>query len=124
MLDPASGFDVVTAILSHHYLDPAGRREAVAACRELLAPGGVFVSFEIVRPADDAALALAKRCWAAWQVEQGRSPGEAQAHVDRLGREVFPITIEEHLALLREVGFATCGLLWFSYSQAGFWAMR
>jgi tRNA (cmo5U34)-methyltransferase len=124
VLDPASRFDVLTAILSHHYLDLAGRREAVAACRKLLAPRGVLITFENVRPADEAALAVAKRYWAAWQVDMGKSTHEAQAHVDRLGREVFPITIEENLSLLREVGFGTCGLLWFSYLQAGFWAIR
>lgn len=123
-LDPAARFEVVTAVLCHHYLDREGRRAAVAACRERLAPGGVFIAFEIVRPADEAALPLAKRYWAAYQVEMGKPPADAQAHVDRLGREVFPITLDEHLALLREVGFERCGLLWYSYLQAGVYGMR
>lgn len=117
-------FDVVTAVQSHHYLDRAGRRRAVAACRDRLAPGGLFVAFENVRPADDAGLALGKRYWAAYQMEMGKAPAEALAHVDRLGTEFFPITVEEHLALLREVGFGTTGLLWYSYLQAGVFGIR
>jgi len=32
--------------------------------------------------------------------------------------------VTEHLDLLREAGFANAGLLWFSYMQAGFWAVK
>jgi tRNA (cmo5U34)-methyltransferase len=83
-----------------------------------------LLAFENVRPADDADLALAKRYWAAYQIEMGKTPAEAQSHVDRLDREFFPISVDEHLTLLRDLGFASVGLLWFSYLQAGFYAIR
>jgi tRNA (cmo5U34)-methyltransferase len=38
--------------------------------------------------------------------------------------EYFPITIEEHLSLLREIGFEVIELLWFSYMQAGFYCQK
>ena len=37
--------------------------------------------------------------------------------------EVFPITIEEHITLLREAGFKSVDILWTSYLRAGFCAM-
>jgi len=42
----------------------------------------------------------------------------------RRGVEVFPITIEEHLKLLKECGFTSVNVLWQSYLQAGFWAIK
>ena len=41
-----------------------------------------------------------------------------------LRKTVFPITIEEHIKLLRECGFKSVDVLWTSYLQAGFWAVK
>ena len=49
---------------------------------------------------------------------------EVKRHIDRRGVEVFPITIEEHLKLLKECGFTSVNVLWQSYLQAGFWAIK
>ena len=45
-------------------------------------------------------------------------------HKERRGTEVFPITVEEHLSLLKKCGFRSVNLLWASYLQAGFWAVK
>lgn len=42
----------------------------------------------------------------------------------RRGTEVLPITIEEHLCLLKECGFKSADILWTSYMQAGFFAIK
>lgn len=45
-------------------------------------------------------------------------------HMKRRGAEVFPITIAEHIELLKSCGFKCVELLWFSYMQAGFFAIK
>ena len=49
---------------------------------------------------------------------------EVDAHIQRFGVEYFPITISEHLRLLKECGFSTVEILWVSYMQAGFYAIK
>ena len=51
-------------------------------------------------------------------------PEEVEHHINRRGVEVFPITIEEHIRLLRARGFGSFDVLWTSYLQAGFWAIK
>ena len=55
-------------------------------------------------------------------MERGKSA--AASHIKRFGVEYFPVSIEEHLSLLRETGFKSVELLWFSYLQAGFYAIK
>jgi len=57
-----------------------------------------------------------------FQMERGKSA--AASHIKRFGVEYFPVSIEEHLSLLRETGFKSVELLWFSYLQAGFYAIK
>ncbi len=57
-------------------------------------------------------------------MEQGKSLEETEKHISRYGKDYFPITIEEHLHLLRESVFRVVEMLWFSNTQAGFWAMK
>ena len=44
--------------------------------------------------------------------------------LDRRGVETHPITIEQHLEILKRSGFSSVNLLWASYLQAGFWAIK
>lgn len=69
-------------------------------------------------------MGLTKRYWHAYQIRSGKSEEEARGPIERLDRNYFPIPVTEHLQLLSETGFADAGLLWFSYMQAGFWAVR
>ena len=121
---PTGCFDVVTAIQCHHYLDPSGRRNAVAACFDRLRPGGVFVTSENVRPLSRTGLRLGLRYWRRFQEHAGKSPSEVAAQLVRLDREYFPITLEEHLRLYREAGFVAVEVLWCSYLQAAFYAVK
>jgi len=62
--------------------------------------------------------------WQCFQIGRGKSAEAAESHIKRFGIEYLPITVEEHLALLREAGFRLVELLWFSYMQAGFYAVK
>lgn len=117
-------FDVVTAIQSHHYLDKDTRRSATKRCYDALKDGGVYITFENTAPQTEEGKELALRRWERFQVTCGKTPQDARVHLARYGTEYFPITIQEHLVLLRECGFRTAELFWFSYIQAGFYAVK
>jgi tRNA (cmo5U34)-methyltransferase len=116
--------DVITAIQCHHYLDRDTRRAAVAGCYRSLAEDGLFICFENIRPTSDRAIEIGKQYWKGYQVRKGTPAADAEKHVQRLDREYFPITVVEHLELLRETGFRMAELFWYSYMQAGFFAIK
>jgi len=116
--------DVITAVLCHHYLDKDGRKNATGRCFHLLKGGGIYITFENVRPLTASGTDIALANWQRFQIEQGKSAEAAGSHIKRFGIEYFPITVEEHLALLKEAGFRVVELLWFSYIQAGFYAIK
>ncbi len=119
-----SEYDVVTAVQSHHYLGRDERKEAVGKCYQALRYGGVFVTFENIRMSSDESDAIALSRWARFLSDHGNPEEDVQMHINRRDVEVFPITIEEHITLLRECGFRSADLLWTSYLQAGFWAVK
>lgn len=115
-------FDAITAIQCHHYGDADARARAVGRCRELLAPGGVLVTFENVRAETDEGQAIQRKRWADFQRRAGRSEAEVAKHLAREGVAFFPIRVSEHLALLARSGFRTVEIVWRAYGQAGFFA--
>jgi len=116
--------DVITAVLCHHYLNGNGRKAATIKCFKLLKPGGIFISFENIRPMTGRGTEIGLANWKSFQIEHGKPVDEAEKHILRFGKEFFPITIEEHLSLLKEAGFRVVELLWYSYLQAGFYAIK
>ena len=48
----------------------------------------------------------------------------AEEHAKRFNNEYFPISVEEHLNLLKETGFKNVNLFWLSHMQAGFYAIK
>ncbi len=116
--------DVITAVLCHHYLQEKGRVEAIGKCYELLKPGGLFLTFENIRPFTPLGTDIGKTNWRNFQIAAGKSIEEADNHMLRFGAEYFPITVEQHLALLRGSGFKVVELLWYSYMQAGFYCIK
>jgi tRNA (cmo5U34)-methyltransferase len=116
--------DVITAIQCHHYLSRGERAKAVAVCYELLKENGVFITFENIRPLTEEGIVAGKRYWGDYQAARGRSAEEIKAHLARFDTEYFPVTVEEHLQLLRNTGFRTVELFWYSYMQAGFYCIK
>lgn len=115
---------VITAVLCHHYLRRPERQDAVRSCHRLLADGGLFISVENAAPDTSAGIRTGLDRWRRFQVEHGKSPADADDHARRFDRDYFPITIAEHLELLRKTGFKAAELFWFSYLQAGFYAVK
>ncbi len=117
-------FDVVTAIQVFHYFHPGDRRQAVKRCYDALKENGLFISFENIAPftADGKAINLKK--WKRYQNEHGKTEEESRKHIERYGISYFPITLEEHLKVMRDCGFRTVEVLWFSNMQAGLWGRK
>ena len=119
-----SEFDLVTAIQSHHYYDIKTREIAVKKCYEALKEGGIFMAFENIRMSAEESDAIALKRWGRFLLDHGLTPEGVKAHQARRGTEMFPITIAEHLEILKNAGFTTVDILWVSYMQAGFWAVK
>lgn len=117
-------FDVVTAVQCHHYLQADERETAVRKCYRALRDKGVFICFENIRMSTEESDGIALERWLHFLESRGNPPEDVRMHRDRRGIEIFPITIEEHIALLRKCGFSSVDLLWTSYLQAGFWAVK
>lgn len=116
--------DVITAIQSHHYLSENERYKAVKSCYDNLNENGVYVAFENIRPLTERGTEIGKEHWKRFQISKGKTVEEAENHIKRFGVEYFPITIEEHLSLLKEIGFSAVEILWYSYMQAGFYCIK
>lgn len=116
--------DVITAIQSHHYLARKEREKAINACFAILNKKGVFINFENIRPTSDEGIIIGKENWKKFQLSCSRSENTVNDHLDRFDKEYFPITIEEHLSILKKTGFSVVELFWFSYMQAGFYAIK
>lgn len=116
--------DVITAIQSHHYLSENERYKAVKSCYNNLNENGVYVAFENIRPLTEKGTEIGKEYWKRFQISKGKTVEEAENHIKRFGVEYFPITIEEHISLLKEIGFSAVELFWYSYMQAGFYCIK
>jgi len=116
--------DVITAVQCHHYLNSEGRKSATKMCYDLLREGGIYITFENIRPLTEEGIIIGKRYWGNFQLSRGRTEEEISKHLERFDTEYFPITVEEHLKLLREAGFKAVELFWYSYMQAGFYCIK
>lgn len=121
---PSDSIDVLTAIMCHHYFDNETRKKAVKNCYRMLNSGGVYITFENIRPFSEQGTKIGLERWKKFQLDHGKSEESVKAHLKRFDTEFFPITVKEHLQLLRETGFAVCEILWVSYMQAGFYAIK
>ncbi len=116
--------DVMTAIQAHHYLSAEERRKATQRCHDILQKGGIYITFENIRPFTDKGIEMGKKVWSSFQLSKGKAEEDVKKHMERFGTEYFPITIEQHLELYRECGFKTVELLWYSNMQAGFYCIK
>ncbi|MDV0446744.1 2-methoxy-6-polyprenyl-1,4-benzoquinol methylase, mitochondrial [Methanosarcinaceae archaeon Ag5] len=121
---PDNAFDVVTAVLSHHYLSEKDRKTATENCFRMLKPDGIYITFEHTAPVTETGKMLAQQMVADFQTEHGKSETDAENYRQRYGTEYFPITAAQHIDLLKKAGFKTVELFWYSYLDAGFYAVK
>jgi tRNA (cmo5U34)-methyltransferase len=121
---PHESLDVISAILSHHYVSLEVRQLITENCYHMLKPGGLYITFESIRPATETGLQIGLERWRQVQLQTGKSPAAVAKHISRYGIEFLPIPIAQHLDLLRDSGFTTVELFWASYLQAGFYAIK
>ena len=117
-------FQVATAIQSHHYLSKSDRLLATQRCYAALEPGGIFLTVENMAPLTETGKELSLRRWEHFQIQRGKSPEEAKAHIERYGSAYFPISLPEHLEVLHQAGFQTAEVFWISYMQVGLYGIK
>ncbi len=115
---------VVTGIQCHHYLHRPQREQAVRACFDVLEEEGLLVVSEHITMFTNRGVEIGLERWGRWQQNSGRSLSAVTEHLKRFNTEYFPITVEEHMALLKGVGFRTVELFWFSQMQAVFYGIK
>jgi tRNA (cmo5U34)-methyltransferase len=131
---PARPMALVSMSAIHH-LEPAEKQRLYQQCHEALAPGGVLMNGDEVRPADDAAYLAEVQAWAE-HMRRGMAAGSIgeifhpalhtwiDRNVTRFGEpkksgDDCHETIETQLGYLRSVGFAAADCPW----QKGMWAV-
>ena len=121
---PENSFHVITAIQSHHYLTAAIRQEATLNCYKMLKPGGIYITFENIRPITEKGITLGLQRWKQFQINHGKTETAAENHIKRFDVEYFPISIMSHINTLTAAGFNTAEILWVSNLQGGFYAIK
>lgn len=116
--------DIITAIQAHHYLSIEERIKATKKCYDLLNENGIYITFENICPLTERGIEIGKEYWKAFQINSGKDKVSTENHLKRFGTEYFPITIQEHLSLLKNCGFKVVELFWYSYMQAGFYCIK
>jgi len=117
-------FDVVTAVQVNHYFRLPQRKQAVKNCFSALKDNGIFITFENFAPNSKNGTQLFINRWYCWQIRQGKGREECKQHIERYNKDYFPITINEHLQLIRECGFKSAEIFWLSYMQVGILAIK
>jgi tRNA (cmo5U34)-methyltransferase len=116
--------NVITAIQSHHYMSLTERFEATKNCYQMLKQNGIFITFENVRPTTSRGVEIGMEYWRNFQESRGRDQKKVEMHLKRFDVEYFPITIDEHISLLKKSGFSIVEIFWRSYMQAGFYCIK
>jgi tRNA (cmo5U34)-methyltransferase len=115
---------VITAILCHHYLQVKQRHQAIRSCYELLERDGILIAFETIAPCTPRGTHIGLSRWKQYELDQGQSLSTVEEHIQRFNTKLFPISVNEHLELLKSVGFNVAELFWHSQMQAGFYAIK
>ena len=123
-IEDIGSLDVITAIQSHHYLSKDDRIKATNVCYDLLNESGVYITFENIRPFTEIGTKIGKRNWRSFQLSRDRDLETVENHLKRFDTMFFPLTVEQHLSILRGAGFKAVELLWYSYLQAGFYCIK
>jgi len=117
-----SSFDVITAILSHHYYpDRESKLKATSNCFRMLRKGGIFIVVEHRLSADQES---ADREWRSYMERKGLEEESIREMFNRRNKVYFPMTSDEYLELLRDAGFSEIEQFWDTCSDMGFVARK
>ena len=117
-------FDVITAIQVNHYLNKNSRKTVLTKYYAALKDSGLFISFENFAPFTDLGKSIYLEKWKRYQMEQGKSLEESNKHIERYGKEYFPISLTENMELMKKCGFKIVEILWLSNMQVGLWVIK
>lgn len=117
-------FDIVTAIQVNHYFKKDERITAMKSCYNALKENGIYIIFENFAPNSEDGIKLYLERWKQFQIANGKTRQEADLHIERYGRDYFPVTISESMELLRNSGFRVVEIFWVSYMQVGILAKK
>ena len=117
-------FDIITAIQVNHYLRMDERKVALQKCYEALKNNGLFISFENFAPFTDLGKSVYLEKWKRYQMKQGKSLEECQKHINRYGKDYFPISLSENVELMKNCGFKVVEILWLSNMQVSLWGIK
>lgn len=117
-------FDVVTAIQSHYYMQEEEHKEATECVYHALKMDGIYINFENVIPEDGEIKKFELLRWGKYQQRHGKTEEEAKAHNARCGVNYFPLTVNQHIQLLKDVGFQKVHVFWYSYMQMGIYGVK
>lgn len=120
----ANEFDIITAIQVNHYLHLEERKIALEKCYEALKDNGLYICFENFAPFTDLGKTLYLEKWKQYQIKHGKSLEKSEKHIDRYGKDYFPISLSENMKLMRECGFKAVEILWLSNMQVGLWGIK
>lgn len=117
-------FDVVTAIQSHHYMREQKRKKATECVYHALKKGGIYINFENIVSEDEDIKAFELLRWGRYQQRHGKTAEEALEHNARCGKNYFPLTMAQHIQLLKDTGFRKVHIFWSSYMQMGIYGIK
>ena len=117
-------FDIVTAVQVNHYFKKDERMAAIKKCYDSLVENGIYISFENFAPDSEEGARLYLERWRQFQIVNGKSKVEVDLHIERYGRDYFPITISESIELFKKCGFRMVEIFWVSYMQVGILAKK
>jgi len=123
-LNHKDSFNIITSILSHHYMKYDDRVIAVKKCYDALKENGVYIFFENFAPNCEQGKIIVMDRWSRYQSQHGKSDSDVKTHLARYGKNYFPITISEHFNILKKCGFQVIEIFWLSYMQAGIYAIK
>lgn len=117
-------FEVITAVLSNHYMNKEQREKATEKIYKSLHNNGIYITFENVVSENLSVKKSELQRWGQYQKENGKSEKEVFEHINRCGKNYFPITVNQHIDLLKCTGFRVVHMFWYSYMQMGIYAIK
>ena len=117
-------FDVISAVQCHHYLNKTERLHVTEKIYKSLRFGGYYFCFENIISEDPDITDFEMRRWAEYRIRHGYERSDMENFLARRGKNYFPITVKEHIAVLKQAGFEKIHVFWRSYMQMGIYAVK